>query len=230
MKVALLSDIHANEVALAAVLEQARRQGAERLLCCGDFVGYYHAPVAMLALLDKWPWEGIRGNHEQMLEQHLSGTDRDAIHGRYGSGIAIAARMPEAARARLLSLPPRLELEMEGRRVLLCHGSAWDPDHYVYPDAPEEERRRMASGGEDLVVYGHSHYPSLWRIGHTLVVNPGSVGQPRDRKPGACWGLWDTRSMDVTLQRTAFDASLIAERARWIDPHLPYLAEVLTRQ
>ncbi len=230
MKVALLSDIHANEVALAAVLEQARMQKAERLLCCGDFVGYYHAPEAMLALLDQWPWAGIRGNHEQMLERYLAGVDRDAIHRRYGSGIAIAAQSPEAGRARLLALPPRLEIEIDGRRVLLCHGSAWDPDHYVYPDAPEEERRRMAAGGEDLVVYGHSHYPVLWQIGRTIVVNPGSVGQPRDRKPGACWALWDTLTMDVTLHRAAFDRTIVAERARRIDPHLPYLADVLTRQ
>ena len=91
MKVALLSDIHANEVALAATLEQAKADGAERLLCCGDFVGYYHAPGAMLALLDAWSWQGIRGNHEEMLERFLIGKDRDAIHRRYGSGIAIAA-------------------------------------------------------------------------------------------------------------------------------------------
>jgi putative phosphoesterase len=230
MKVALLSDIHANEVALAATLEQARLQGARQLLCCGDFVGYYHAPETMLALLDEWTWLGIRGNHEAMLDRYLADVDRDAIHRRYGSGIAVAAQLPEAARARLLGLPPRMELEIDGRRVLLCHGSAWDPDHYVYPDAPEEERRRMASGGEDLVVFGHSHYPALWRIGSTTVVNPGSVGQPRDRKPGACWALWDTRSMVVTLQRTPFDTVLVAERARRVDPHLPYLAEVLTRR
>jgi predicted phosphodiesterase len=184
----------------------------------------------MLALLDQWPWQGIRGNHEAMLERHLDGVDREAIHRRYGSGIAIAAQMPDAARGRLLGLPPRMELEIDGRRVLLCHGSAWDPDHYVYPDAPEEEIRRMASGGEDLVVFGHSHYPALWRVGGTVIVNPGSVGQPRDRKPGACWAMWDTRSMDVVLRRTAFDTAPVAARARQFDPHLPYLADVLTRQ
>jgi putative phosphoesterase len=230
VKVALLSDIHANEVALSAALQEARRLGAEQLLCCGDFVGYYHAPDAMLALLDDWQWHGIRGNHEDMLEHWLAGMHRDAIHARYGSGIATAAQMPEPARARLLDLPAQRDLEIDGRRVLLCHGSAWDPDHYVYPDAPDEERRRMASGGQDLVVYGHSHYPVIWRVKRTIVVNPGSVGQPRDRKPGSCWALWDTRSMEVTLQRTIFDTRVVAERARRIDPHLSYLADVLTRQ
>ena len=230
MKVALLSDIHANEVALSATLQAARSEGAEQLVCCGDFVGYYHAPDAMLALLDCWQWQGIRGNHEDMLECWLGGKDREAIHARYGSGIAIAARMPESAHTRLLSLPQRRDIEIDGRKVLLCHGSAWDPDHYVYPTAPLEERQRMASGGQDLVVYGHSHYPVIWRIENTMVVNPGSVGQPRDRKSGSCWALWDTRNMEVTLQRTSFDTHVVADRARRIDPHLPYLADVLTRQ
>jgi putative phosphoesterase len=230
MKIALLSDIHANEVALEAVLEQAKTKGAEQLLCCGDFVGYYHAPEAMLAMLDRWPWLGIRGNHEEMLNRYLAGIDREAIHRRYGSGVAIAAQMPDVARQRLLGLPTRMELEIDGRRVLLCHGSAWDPDHYVYPDAPDEEIRRMASSGEDLVVFGHSHYPAFWQVDRTIIVNPGSVGQPRDRRPGACWALWDTRSMDVMLQRTVFNTAVVAARARQIDPHLPYLADVLTRQ
>jgi predicted phosphodiesterase len=187
VKVALLSDIHANEVALSATLQAAQSEGAEQLVCCGDFVGYYHAPDAMLDLLDRWHWQGIRGNHEDMLERWLGGKDREAIHARYGSGIAIAARMPKSAYERLLSLPQRRDLEIDGRRVLLCHGSAWDPDHYVYPTALLEE-------------------------------------------PGSCWALWDTRSMEVTLQRTSFDTHVVADRARWIDPHLPYLADVLTRQ
>jgi predicted phosphodiesterase len=165
-----------------------------------------------------------------MLARGLGGEDRKAIHARYGSGIAMAAQMPEPVRTRLLSLPARMDLEIDGRTILLCHGSAWDPNHYVYPSARLEERQRMASGGQDLVVYGHSHYPVVWQIDSTLVVNPGSVGQPRDRKPGACWALWDTRSMEVTLQRTPFDTQLVADRSRRIDPHLPYLADVLTRQ
>lgn len=87
----------------------------------------------------------------------------------------------------------------------------------------------MASGGQDLIVYGHSHYPVVWRIDRSVIANPGSVGQPRDRKLGACWALWDTRSMEVTLQRANFDTQLVAERALRIDPHLPYLAGVLRR-
>ncbi|MCH8855364.1 MAG: flagellar hook-associated protein FlgK [Proteobacteria bacterium] len=67
------------------------------------------------------------------------------------------------------------------------------------------------------------------RVEGSIVVNPGSVGQPRDRIPGACWALWDTESHAVELRRETYDASAEIAACRERDPHLPYLADVLTR-
>lgn len=229
MKIGLLSDIHANAAALESVLLDAEAVGVERLLCCGDYVGYYYAPQAVIDLLDKWHWSGVRGNHEAMLEAWLDGRDRDSILRKYGSGIAAAAQMSERAIGRVLSLPTRQELTIDGRRVLLCHGSTWDSDHYIYPDAQEGEKSRLASEGQDMVVFGHSHYPVIWTMKRTTIVNPGSVGQPRDRKPGASWALWDTCNMEVLLRRTIYDSSPLVALAKTINPELPYLADVLSR-
>ena len=103
-------------------------------------------------------------------------------------------------------------------------------------ELPPEERgvgadvvAKFAAEGQDLVVFGHSHYPVLWREGGCIVVNPGSVGQPRDRRPGACWALWDTASHAVTLHRESYDAAPLIAEARRRDPQLPYLWKVLTR-
>jgi putative phosphoesterase len=230
MKIALLSDIHANDIALAAVLAAARADGVEQLICCGDFVGYYYEPGQVLSLLDAWPWIGIRGNHEDMLSKWLDGVGHAEIHDRYGSGIAVAAELPRATLDRLLELPERKELDIDGHRVLLCHGSSWDQNRYVYPNAADHDRCRMAANGEDLVVFGHTHYPVVWQVNHTTVVNPGSVGQPRDRKPGASWALWDTITMTVRLRRTEFDFEAVAGRAAQLDPQLPYLSDVLRRR
>ena len=73
MKLALLADIHGNADALEAVLAAARRRGAKRLLCAGDFVGYYYEPARCFELLDAWRLDAVRGNHEDMfrdLELH----------------------------------------------------------------------------------------------------------------------------------------------------------------
>ena len=229
MKVALLSDIHGNAPALSAVLSAAASEGVSLLLCCGDYVGYYYDPEMVFDLLDGWSWLGVRGNHEDMLERWLAGEGRPEVAARYGSGVAKAAQMRGERLSQVLSLPKMRNSRIEGRRVLVCHGAPWDGDAYVYPDAPPEVWHRMAASGDDLVVYGHTHYPVVRQAEGTLVVNPGSVGQPRDRRPGACWALWDTETMSVALRRENYDAGAVAARCAVEDPHLPAIAQVLTR-
>jgi predicted phosphodiesterase len=113
--------------------------------------------------------------------------------------------------------------------VLLCHGSPWDPDEYVYPDASAEVRERVVAEGQDLVVFGHTHHQLLWDFDLAKAVNPGSVGQRRDRSLGACWASWDTGSNKIVLRREPYDPAKLIAECRQRDPHLPYLADVLER-
>lgn len=231
MKVGLLADIHGNADALAAVLAAARAADVEHLLVAGDIVGYYDRPAAVIDQLDGWSWQGVRGNHEDLLGDRLRDGRWEDERRRHGSGLLAASRLPDATRQRLLTLPHPLAIELDGARVLLCHGAPWDVDLYVYPDAAPELRDRVleAAAGFDLVVLGHTHHPMWWQAGAVRVVNPGSVGQPRDRKPGACWALWDTATGTVDLLRQTYDSAPVRDRAREVDPDVPYLWEVLTR-
>jgi predicted phosphodiesterase len=79
------------------------------------------------------------------------------------------------------------------------------------------------------VVIGHTHYSMLMRFGDALLLNPGSVGQPRDRKPGAAWATFDTVTGEVELRRERYDTGPLARGAAKRHPDMPYLAEVLTR-
>ena len=230
MKVALLADIHGNAQALACVLASAKLLGASRLLIAGDFVGYYYDAGKSFDLLEPWDWTAIRGNHEDMLRDWHNGRDRAAILARYGSGIKAAYLDLTKDKFDLLTaLPEKRELRIDQRTVLMCHGSPWDPLAYIYPDAPADVREKFAAGGQDLVLFGHSHYPIVWHQGTTTVVNPGSVGQPRDRIPGACWALWDTDTRTVSLHRESYDATPLIAECRRRDPSLHYLQDVLIR-
>jgi len=236
MKVGLLADIHANLAALSAVLAAARREGVTTLLVAGDLLGYYYQPQDILTLLDQWPWHGVRGNHEDMLAQVASNKNVEAIRSRYGSGLESAAQsLDHQAMVRLKSLPHPLQVEIGGRRVLMCHGSPWDLNEYVYPDAKPEQRNRMMDYASevDLLVFGHTHYPVVWNVRNTennsIVVNPGSVGQPRDRLPGACWALWSPAENTVDLRRETYDYTQLQTECRRRDPDQPYLSEVLGR-
>jgi predicted phosphodiesterase len=167
-----------------------------------------------------------------MLAAWRRGQDRSTILQRYGSALEVTSGSLDAGRLEALeSLPhPRLT-EVGGKRVRLCHGSPWDIDCYVYPDAADDIRRRVTAAAQDvdLMLLGHTHHPMVWTEGRTMIVNPGSVGQPRDRKPGAAWALWDTAAHEVTLRRTAYDPTPTIEECRWRDPDLNYLVNVLVR-
>lgn len=231
MKLALLGDIHGNHFALEAVLCAARKHAVERLLVAGDLVGYYFWPKEVLELLASWSSVMVRGNHEDMLAAARSDSAFLArVDERYGTGLrCVIEQLDELQLDQLCALPHPLELVIDGCRILLCHGAPWDVDHYVYPDAKPELLARCAEQEFDLVVLGHTHYPMRHQIGKTLVVNAGSVGQPRNRKPGAHWAIFDTVDRSLQFHQEAYDSSVLVRECRQRQPELPYLADVLIR-
>lgn len=230
MKVALLADIHANDLALHAVLSRARDCGVERLLIAGDFVGYYRRASRMLAMLNEWNFDAISGNHEAMLEQAADEGEASRIRAKYGSGIDAARSSLTPRQVEwLCGLPEKLSITVDGWRVLLCHGTPWDRDEYMYPDRVASSLPRLAQLEADIIISGHTHYPYLVRHDSIILVNPGSVGQPRDGSPGACWALWDTGDNSVSLRREPYDSSPLLQDCRLYDAQHPYLASVLTR-
>lgn len=231
MRIGLLADIHANADALSAVLDEARGRSVDELLIAGDFVGYYYEPDRVLRLLDDWKWTAVAGNHEALFAQWLRGINRDVLVATYGTGFAEAERqLGSSSIERLGRLPARWQGVVSNRQVILCHGTPWDPEEYVYPNDEGGRLERMAASGGDLVVYGHTHYPVIASSGPTLVVNPGSVGQPRDRNPDAAWAVWDTASNSVVLARTPYDNRRLLAECRARDPDMTYLTDVLTRR
>jgi predicted phosphodiesterase len=117
-----------------------------------------------------------------------------------------------------------------GRKILLCHGAPHEIDYYVYPDSSLAVLDGAALTEFDLVVTGHTHYPMQKTLNEkTLLVNPGSVGQPRNRQPGAHWALYDTDSGEVSFRRESYNYSRLQAEARRRHPELPYLADVLGR-
>ena len=230
MKIGLLADIHGNAAALEACLLAVEEAGVTDLLVAGDFVGYYFAPDQVLADLDRFDWVGVRGNHEDMLAAWNAGQGREEIRRRYGSGLAVAAETIDADRIEMLTTLPAYRLiEIEGTRVLLCHGTPDSTERYVYPNAPDAAFEAFRAEGAGLAVYGHTHYPHQRRLGDLQVVNPGSVGQPRNSVPGAHWALWDTETGEIEPRVEAYDMSALLTECARRDPDLPYLVTVLTR-
>ena len=119
MKIGLLSDIHANAHALEAVLKSAREKKVEKLLCCGDYVGYYYEPDRVMTLLDGWDWIGISGNFEEMLLDWENGINKNEIMRKYGSGISVAAeKLTRETATRLSEMSNLTKLNIDNYNIL----------------------------------------------------------------------------------------------------------------
>lgn len=209
----------------------AEKQQVEALLITGDLVGYYFRPLEVLKLLEPWPWRSVRGNHEDMLSVAKSNPSfLKKVNARYGSGLhAAIEQLSRLQLDELCALPHPTEIRIEKHKILLCHGSPWSTEEYIYPDADKNLLKRCSDTGFDVIVHGHTHYPAKHVVGKTLLVNPGSVGQPRNRKPGAHWAIFDAKTGELQFRCEGYDPTQILKECAQKNPELPYLAEILIR-
>ena len=206
MKIAIISDIHANQEALAAVL--AAIDGVERILCCGDLVGYYDRPNEVCDMLRSRNVLCVRGNHDAYVTGALvPDAELEPIYRIDWTTSVLTAEN----RQWLANLPVEAEFAVNGVNIRLRHASPWDEETYVYPDKPELIARIDLEKGEILAL-GHTHHPLLAPAGKGLVVNPGSVGQPRDYNPAAAYAIVDCTNGDVSFHREKYPVAELQER------------------
>jgi predicted phosphodiesterase len=201
VRLAVLSDVHGNPVALDACLARLGHRGVDECFFLGDAVGYLPGERECLERLEAAGIQCQLGNHEAML---LGTLDLDpAADAVYGLAAA-RARLPNDDRARLETWPESRQVERDGRRILFVHGSPDDAlGGYVYPDTDLAGWERLP---HDAVFMGHTHRPFVARRGPVLIVNAGSVGLPRDVGNLASFAVYDTATGTATCYRVEFDA------------------------
>jgi predicted phosphodiesterase len=222
MRYLILSDIHANIQALDAVLEDAAGVGWDACICLGDLVGYGADSAAVLQRIRELaPQWLVRGNHDRVCagltsSVTFSPTARVAIEWT-------RATLSDNDLAMLAALPAGpLVLDAD---VLLCHGAPHDEDMYVLDTA--DARLAMSAHRASLCLHGHTHAQTVFslspqglsdvtparRRSHAItlapdarwLVNPGSVGQPRDRDSRAAYAVWDGEAGTMDLRRVTYD-------------------------
>lgn len=240
MRAAFLSDVHSNLEALDAVLGHAREQGAVAYVVLGDIVGYNADPDGVIARLMSLPnLTLLAGNHDL------------AVTGRFDVGIfnRIAADaiswtgevLSPEARGVLEGLEPRAE----ATQGLLVHGSVVDPaiEYVVNTDVA---RRSFDAEDFALCFFGHTHVPTCFSAnggevhgtilqdgvaqplggGARFMLNPGSVGQPRDGDPRASYMIYDDAERVVVVHRVTYDLERTQRKVLDAGLH-PFLAERL---
>jgi putative phosphoesterase len=193
VRILVVSDIHANWPALAAIDEPH-----DVCLMLGDLVDYGPDPAECVRWAMEHADHAIRGNHDHGVAQNVPVTGDQGYRylTRISRPLQWAALNPEE-RLYLLRLPLTRRAVIDGKRFLLVHGTPRDPlDEYLMRD-PEAWERRVQSIDADIICVGHSHQQFNLRAGSKVVLNPGSVGQPRDGDPRAAYAVIDDGRIEL---------------------------------
>jgi predicted phosphodiesterase len=217
----VVSDLHSNAEALRMVMNRVRRKKFDVVVCLGDFVGYGAQPNQILDTMRtmKGPKLYIRGNHDRV----AAGLDHADGFNTAAKAAALWTRDHLSARNRhFLEKLPLGPIEREG--VMICHGAPHNEDEYVFHEGHAMEV--FESTAAPIILYGHTHLPVIFSLDrqhrvhgvavrgdvvvrldseHRYLINPGSVGQPRDRNPASSFVIFDSKRLTVQFFRVAYD-------------------------
>jgi len=243
MRLALISDIHSNVHALERVLAELRREGVDLTLNLGDLVGYNANPNECLELLRERPILSLAGNHDLAL--------LDAARAENFNIIAYQAIIwsREQVRPEFREFFQNLPLTREGAGYLACHGTPTSTDSYIsFHFQGKRVFNTIKALRLQVCFFGHTHRRALWYrdirgkvatrpVGpenihldpacHYLI-NPGSVGQPRDGSPEAAYAIFDDQDFSIHFKSVPYDVA--AAQRRILEAGLPeFLAERLVQ-
>jgi diadenosine tetraphosphatase ApaH/serine/threonine PP2A family protein phosphatase len=215
LRIAVLSDVHANLAALEVVLRLAGERGAEALYALGDVVGYGPDPGPCVDLLRAHADGAVLGNHDEAV---AFGRGLDALppDGRLAATLHRRV-LSEGQLDWLRGLP----LRVEAHGATFVHASPDDPGAWHRLDGAPAVRAQFAAFETPICFVGHSHRPAVVadalgvfavRPGHRFLVDVGSVGQPRDRDPRLAFALFDTDAFTCEIVRAYYDLEATAKR------------------
>jgi putative phosphoesterase len=184
MRLALVSDIHGNNIALEAVLSQLSTQNVSQLICLGDVASTGPQPCEVIKRLQELGCPVVMGNMDAWLLQPEPKEQPDLRRQRWQEmDIWCTQQLSSADRAYLRTFQPVIAYPLLDEKMLLCyHGSPRSYKERLLPTTPEEELEQAFAGARgDLMVGGHTHVQMFRRYKDMLVLNPGSVGLAMDR-------------------------------------------------
>ncbi len=217
MRLAIISDIHANLQALESVLEDIALMEAGRLICLGDIVGYGGDPAACLAIIRERADICVLGNHDAAV---FSDTELTFFNPNAREAVRWTASQLEADDlAFLRGLPYRVSAD----DLLFVHSAPRAPEQWDYVFSGMEARSLGRHFHERICFIGHTHVPGMYPIdagvheyshGQRYLINVGSIGQPRDGNWRSSYGLLDTVAGTYENRRIEYDVEKAAQRIR----------------
>ena len=227
MKIAVISDIHANYQALEAVMKDIKKENCDRIFCLGDLAMAGPQPHMVIDFVRKQPdWIVIQGNTDKLIAEYTEQTYEDVkkMYPMMANALADDVKILEEDKKQYLgSLPPQYETEIDGVKILLVHGSPRKNNENIFPNMPVNEIEEMIKDVDaDLIFCGHTHQPCGYQTStKQTVVNAGSVGRPMTEVPDACYVIADFNNGGFSINHkfVDYDRKMAAEivKARGYD-------------
>jgi len=194
MLISFISDIHGNLPALEAAVADAKKKGANRIICAGDITGYGPFPDNVCHFLQKGQIPAIIGNYDQkVVKTAKQGTSSTADMKKKKREILLwtVRNINNQNRKYLSNLPHYLDLKLPGgKNILVVHGSPVSMEDAIYPSITKLGlEKKLREKRPNVLICGHTHIPFIKRIGGILVVNCGSAGHPVDGDPRPSYAI-----------------------------------------
>lgn len=214
MLIGIIADVHSNAVALKAVLSALDSAGIEKILHAGDIIGYNPYPDETIGLFKKNRIISIMGNHDRAL---VTG-DVSGFNPHAAAALEWTRNVVSPDNAGYIAGLKNIDLiTVDAKRIVMVHGSPYDFDEYVYPENVSPDL--LSAINCDILVMGHTHIQFKKEFPGGVIVNPGSVGQPRDGNPDAAFAVLDAASGKIELKRASYDIEKVIEDM--LAAHLP---------
>ncbi len=221
MRLGVIADVHSNIHALRSAAEVMDAERVEKILFAGDAVGYGANPNECCDTIRRICHRSIRGNHDEAVVTRIFSGMNPYAHAAVSWTVGT---LSGDARIFLESLRPSASEVIENRTIAMFHGSPRTMNEYVYAESAHEDILDIAKA--DLVILGHTHMPYVKEFTKGIVLNPGSVGQPRDHNPQGSLAIIETDPLKCRIIR--FDYPIDDAAKAIIDQGLPHvLAERL---
>ena len=211
IKIAVMSDIHANLHALEAVVHDAESKGATFFLNAGDSIGFGAFPKEVLDVLYVKKVVSVIGNFDlEVIENGSKERGMKRVALRFAK-----KELDKSSESYLLSLPFEIAMEVNGKKLFMVHGSPKSIDEHIYHDTPAGHLKELAElARADLIITGHSHEQYHRQIDGVSFLNSGSVGRPSDGKPKAEYALLSFDPFQVELVQLDYDFEGAADALR----------------
>ena len=223
MKILVISDVHGNLEALNTVLKVPH----DAVIFAGDVVDYGPRPAECIDKIKEVAFKTVRGNHDNAVAFNTDCGCSYEMHELSVVSREYTKKVVSKEQVKLLqALPLKEQFRIEGKTFFLVHASNSNPlFKYLRPNIGKEEfKKEFGHINADFIIYGHTHIPVVFKdVSRGIIINPGSVGQPRDGDPRTSCAVIDTKTNEVHIKRIVYDIDRVKKQIKEANLPMPLI-------